>query len=174
MECWGRSSPPATAKDPLGHVTGNAVSLGGSRCRTRAAVTPQGTAPCRTASPAQLCSLGTHCLQRIAPQLSSLPVCSGLFSESSGDHGAFSTTTFTLLRDSRCGARSCQAWTQLQPNAWLARRAAGQLQSHKQGHWATPSSPVPTALVDGMDLEESPRCRVLGWQGLWAQADLAH
>lgn len=104
---------------------------------------------------AQLCSLGTHYLQRIAPQLSFLPVFSGLLSESFGDHGAFSSTTFTLLKDSRRGARSCQAWTQLQPNAWLTRRAAGQLQSHKQGHWATPSSPLPTAPADGMDLEAS-------------------
>lgn len=42
------------------------------------------------------------------------------------------------------GARSCQARAQLQPSAWLTRRAAGCFQSHRQGHWATPRSPALT------------------------------
>lgn len=61
MECWGRSSS-CMAKDPLGRVIGSAASqgrkcscclelLGCSRHGTQPAYTPQGTAPCRTASP---------------------------------------------------------------------------------------------------------------------------
>lgn len=76
MECWGGSSPLAVAKDPLGHVTWNAASpgcrcscclelLGCSRCRTRTAVTPQGTAPCSTASPAPPPWVVTTCREQL-------------------------------------------------------------------------------------------------------------
>lgn len=67
---------------------------------------------------------GGSLLQRTALQLSLLSACPGLFSESFGEHGAFFTTTFTLPRDCKRGARSCQPWTQLQPSAGLTRREA--------------------------------------------------
>lgn len=121
-EPWsaGEDPPLGMAKDLLGHVTGNAASQG-CRCscclellgcreyRTRPAVTRQDTAPCRTASPAQPCSVGAHFLQRTALQLSLLPVCPGLFSESFGEHGVFSTATFTLPGAARHGPSSSSA-----------------------------------------------------------------
>lgn len=147
------------ARDPLGHVTGNAAPqgcrcpcclelLGCSRYRTRTAATPQGTAPCRTASPAQPCSVGTHNLQRTALQLSLLPVCPELFLECFGDHGAFSTTTVTLPRTA-----------DMEPGAARHRPSSSPvLLAHQESSWLIP---VPQTRSLG-----HPRSPAPPWDGL--------
>lgn len=166
-ECWGRSSPLAMAKNPLWHGTGNAVSQGCSRYRTRTAVTPQGTAPCRTVSPAQPCSLEAHYLQRTALQLSVLLACPGLFSESFGNQGTFSTTTFTVPRDSKHGLSSS-----LVPGS-----PGEQLTSSSPTNKVT--GPPPAALhplhwLVGWTWKNHHDAECWAGQGVWAQADLAH